>query len=193
MLNKKIPVLISHTGYTGEDGFEIYLKPNQAIESWELLINTGTSLGIQPVGLGARDTLRVEAGLPLYGNELAENISPLEAGLARFIKFEKLNFIGKNALLEQKTNGLVRSLTGIEMIERGIPRSGCPIIKDGQPIGYVTSGNYCPSLQKNMALVLIASQFNIADLELQVDIRGKLTTAKVVNLPFYSRPKGVSK
>jgi aminomethyltransferase len=192
MLEGKIPVLISRTGYTGEDGFEIYLKPNQAIESWELLMNAGAMLGIKPIGLGARDTLRFEASLPLYGNELAKNISPLEAGLARFIKFDKLTFIGKSALLEQKLNGIARSLTGIEMIERGIPRSGYQIFKDGQPIGYVTSGSYCPSLKKNMALVLIASQFNIMDSELQIDIRGKLTTAKVVKLPFYSRPKGVS-
>jgi glycine cleavage system T protein (aminomethyltransferase) len=191
MLGGKFPVLISHTGYTGEDGFEIYLEPAQAIKVWELLMDIGTPLGIKPIGLGARDTLRFEASLPLYGNELSENISPMEAGLERFIKFTKATFIGKTPLLEQKLNGVPRSLAGIEMIERGIPRSGCQILKDDRVMGYVTSGSYCPSLEKNLALVLIPSQFNTTDLELQVDIRGKLTTAKVVKLPFYARPKGV--
>jgi aminomethyltransferase len=193
MLGGKIPVLISRTGYTGEDGFEIYLKPDQAIEAWELLMNSGIPLGIKPIGLGARDTLRFEASLPLYGNELSENITPMEAGLGRFIKFEKSFFIGRTPLLNQKLTGVPRSLTGIEMIERGIPRSGYQIFKDDHLIGYVTSGSYCPSLEKNLALVLITSQFNTTNLELQVDIRGKLTTAKVVKLPFYVRPKGVSK
>jgi aminomethyltransferase len=190
-LRGRIPVLISRTGYTGEDGFELYLKPEYAIETWEMLMATGTVFGIQPIGLGARDTLRFEASLPLYGNELAESITPMEAGLARFIKFEKPAFIGKTTLFAQQLNGVPRSLVGIEMIERGIPRSGCQIFKDGHNIGYVTSGSYCPSLEKNMALVLIASHFNAVNLELQVDIRGKLTAAKVVKLPFYARQKGV--
>jgi aminomethyltransferase len=190
LLKGGIPVLISRTGYTGEDGFEIYLSPEQAIKAWELLMDYGAPLGIQPIGLGARDTLRFEACLPLYGNELTKDISPLEAGLDRFIQFEKPNFVGKDALLQQKLNGVSRTITGIEMTQRGIPRSGCPIIKNGQTVGHVSSGGYCPSLSKNMALVLIANQFNSLGSEFQVDIRGKLIDAKLVNPPFYSRVKG---
>jgi aminomethyltransferase len=193
LLGGKIPVLISRTGYTGEDGFELYLQPDLALDAWELLMHSGTALGIKPIGLGARDTLRFEACLPLYGNELTQDITPLEAGLERFIKFDKPAFIGRDALLAQKKNGIPRVITGLEVIERGIARSGYQIIKDGKPIGYVTSGNYCPSLDKNMALGLIESRFNTPESELQINIRGKLIAAKIVKLPFYTRPKGASR
>jgi aminomethyltransferase len=191
ILEGKYPVIISRTGYTGEDGFEIYLKPDQAVSLWELIMHTGTAAGIQPIGLGARDTLRFEAGLPLYGNELSQDISPLEAGLDRFVKFSKPLFVGREALLSQKLNGVPRTLIGLEMVERGIPRSGCSIIKNDRTIGLVTSGGYAPTFTKNLALALIRSEFNSPDSKLQIDIRGKLVTAKIVKLPFYSRPKGV--
>ncbi|HBE79110.1 MAG TPA: glycine cleavage system aminomethyltransferase GcvT [Firmicutes bacterium] len=191
VLDGKFPVIISRTGYTGEDGFELYLKPDQAVSLWELIMHTGTAAGIQPIGLGARDTLRFEAGLPLYGNELSQDISPLEAGLDRFVKFSKSVFVGREALLKQQTNGIPRTLIGLEMIERGIPRSGCSVIKNNQPIGFVTSGSYAPTLAKNLAIALIQSEFNSPDSKLQIDIRGKLLTAKIIKLPFYSRPKGV--
>ncbi len=188
-----IPVLISRTGYTGEDGFEIYLEPDLAIETWELIMKAGTPMGIKPIGLGARDTLRFEASLPLYGNELTDKITPLEAGLSRFVKLEKPDFIGRKSLLKQQTAGIPRTLVGLEMIERGIPRSECLIYKESQQIGHVTSGNYCPHLQKNMALGLINYQFGILNSEVQVEIRGKLVTAKIVKLPFYSPSKGETK
>ncbi len=190
MLENKFPALISRTGYTGEDGFELYLQPEHAIDVWELLIKYGAPMGLLPIGLGARDTLRFEASLPLYGNELTKSISPLEAGLERFIQFEKSNFSGKDALCHQKLTGIPHSLIGIEMIDRGIPRSDCQVYYNGRNIGYVTSGNYCPFLSKNMALALVQTSYIHADkleTELQIDIRGKLLNAKVVNLPFYSR------
>ena len=187
-----ISVLLSRTGYTGEDGFEIYVRPDQAITLWEILMEAGSEFHIAPVGLGARDTLRFEAGLPLHGNELSPGITPLEAGLARFVKLDKEDFIGKEALLAQQLNGLPRYLTGIEMIERGIPRSGCPVLKDGQPIGFVTSGSYTPTLKKNLAMALLYKPFGNLDEEVQVEIRGKLITGKIVKLPFYTRQKGLS-
>jgi aminomethyltransferase len=189
MLANQIPALISRTGYTGEDGFEIYLQPEYAIEVWELIIKTGTPLGILPVGLGARDTLRFEASLPLYGNELTRSISPLEVGLERFVRFEKPAFLGKDTLFLQKTTGTPRSLIGIEMVDRGIPRSGCEIYFTNKSIGYVTSGNYCPFLSKNMALALVEVSTPAGKLgtELQIDIRGNLLTGRVVDLPFYLR------
>ncbi len=194
ILANQFPVLISRTGYTGEDGFEIYLQPQHAIDVWELLIKSGSVLGISPIGLGARDTLRFEASLPLYGNELTPSISPLEAGLGRFIQFDKANFLGKEALYRQKLTGIPRSLIGIEMIDRGIPRSNCQVYFDNRLIGSVTSGNYCPFLAKNMALGLIQYPFTQVDLtELQIDIRGKRLTAKVISLPFYSRKSAMSK
>lgn len=198
-----LDVLLSRTGYTGEDGFEIYLQPEHAIELWELLITAGATVGIKPIGLGARDTLRFEASLPLYGNELSENISPLEAGLERFIKFDKVNFIGKTSLLKQRMAGISRSLIGLEMTERAIPRSNCRIFQNddalnndgavnGEAIGYVTSGSYCPSLEKNMAMVLLNNNFAKINQEVKVEIRGKTAKAVTLFLPFYRRLKGVS-
>ncbi len=194
ILADQFPVLLSRTGYTGEEGFEIYLQPQHAVDVWELLIQSGSILGISPIGLGARDTLRFEASFPLYGNELTPSISPLEAGLERFIRFDKAIFMGKEALCRQKSAGIPRSLIGIEMIDRGIPRSNCRVYFDNRLIGSVTSGNYCPFLAKNMALALVECSYTQADLpELQIDIRGKLLKAKVVSLPFYSRKSAISK
>lgn len=194
ILAGRFPVLLSRTGYTGEDGFEIYLQLQHAVDVWELLIKSGSVLGISPIGLGARDTLRFEASLPLYGNELTQSISPLEAGLGRFIQFDKAIFVGKEALYRQKLTGIPRSLIGIEMIDRGIPRSNCHVYFDNRMIGSVTSGNYCPFLAKNMALALVRSPYTQVNLpELQIDIRGKLLKAKVVSLPFYSRKSAISK
>ncbi len=186
-------VLISRTGYTGEDGFEIYLRPDHASQLWETLMETGASYGITPAGLGARDTLRFEAGLPLYGNELSETISPVEAGLKRFIKLDKPNFIGKAQLQKQILEGAPRHLIGVKMIERGIPRSSCHVIKDGELIGYVTSGTYCPTLGENMAMALIKTAFAKPNLDISIDIRGKTLHGKTVKLPFYTRLKGVEK
>ncbi len=186
-------VLLSRTGYTGEDGFEIYLRSDQAVHLWETLMEIGASYGITPAGLGARDTLRFEASLPLYGNELSETISPVEAGLNRFIKLEKTAFIGKEQLQKQIKNGTQRRLTGLKMIERGIPRSGCQVFKDDRQIGTVTSGSYCPTLQQNLAMALIETTYVQPDLNVTIDIRGKKLQAKTVKLPFYTRAKGVEK
>ncbi len=184
-----IPVLLSRTGYTGEAGFEMYLPAESGVSLWENLMETGASCGIQPIGLGARDTLRFEAGLPLYGHELGPDITPLEAGLQRFVDFGKDPFLGKEALLQQLTQGLSRRLTGLEMIERGIARSGCRVLRTNQDAGYVTSGNYSPSLRKNLALALLDINAGKTGNEVQVDIRGKLVAAKITDYPFYKRRK----
>lgn len=186
-------VLISRTGYTGEDGFEIYLRPDKAISLWELLLETGEPFGITPSGLGARDTLRLEAGLPLYGNELSESISPIEAGLKRFIKLEKTIFIGKGQLEKAIREGVGRSLIGLRMIERGIPRSGYRVLNNNyKEIGFVTSGSYCPTLNQNLAMALVETPYAQPNLSLSIDIRGKVLQAKTIKLPFYSRPKGAN-
>ncbi len=184
----QVPVLLSRTGYTGEDGFELYLRPHHATLIWEILMAEGAPLGIQPIGLGARDTLRFEAGLPLYGQELSETISPLEAGLGRFVKFDKPHFVGKSALWEQQQRGLARILTGLTMIERGIPRPDYQVLADGSVIGWVTSGSFAPSLNQNLAMVLIDSAFNQPEAAVQVEIRGKRLAAKLTAPPFYTRP-----
>ena len=156
-------------------------------------MKTGASYGITPAGLGARDTLRLEAGLPLYGNELSETVSPVEAGLKRFIKLEKPNFLGKFRLQQEMTGGAQRRLIGVRMIERGIPRSGYQVFKDDKLIGYVTSGTYCPTLGENLAMVLVETAFAQPNIDLTIDIRGKKLLAKTLKLPFYTRPKGDEK
>jgi len=188
----RITALLSRTGYTGEDGFELYCSPGEAAPLWEELIGAGEEAGMEPVGLGARDTLRFEAALPLYGNELSEVISPLEAGLARFVKFEKENFIGKKALLAQ-TNRLPRRLVGLAMTDRGIPRSGFEVFKGETLTGSVTSGNFCPYLNNNLAMALIRSEDAGIGQSVAVGIRGKRIAARVVALPFYSRKKGAGR
>ncbi len=182
-----VECLISRTGYTGEDGFEFYFAPEKAAELWRKVLEAGKPEGIQPIGLGARDTLRFEARLPLYGNELGPEISPLEAGLGIFVKLNKPEFNGKEALVKQKEAGLSRKLVGLEMIERGIARSHYPIQKDGQDVGFVTSGSYSPTLNKNIALGLIQSDLAVLGEEMDVMIRNKPVKAKVIPTPFYKR------
>lgn len=184
-----VPCLISRTGYTGEDGFELYFAPEHAPQLWRKILQSGHPEGIQPIGLGARDTLRFEACLPLYGNELGPGISPLEAGLGIFVKLSKEEFIGRDALIEQKSSGIPRQLVGMEMVERGIARSHFPIEKDGQEIGFVTSGSFSPTLNKNVALGLVRSEFAIQGDTLDVIIRGKSVKARIVPSLFYKRSK----
>lgn len=155
-------------------------------------MEAGAAYNIKPIGLGARDTLRFEAGLLLHGNELTPEITPLEAGLTRFVKLDKENFIGKKLLLEQHLHGTSRHLVGVEMLDRGIPRSGCQLFKDGKHVGFVTSGTYAPSLKKNLAMAMIYNPFGHLDEKIQIEIRGKLITGKIVKLPFYSRRKGMN-
>lgn len=183
-----VQALVSRSGYTGEDGFEIYCKQEDAIYIWENILTAGESEGVVPCGLGARDTLRFEAGLPLYGQELSENISPIEAGLQFAVKVNKeQEFIGKSALQEQITNGPKRKVVGIEMIERGIPRTGYKVLKDGQEIGYVTTGTQSPTLQKSIGMALIDSNFAEVGTELEVEIRNKSVKGKIIPTPFYKR------
>lgn len=185
-----VHALVSRTGYTGEDGFELYVSANEAVRLWQRLIEAGGAHGLEPVGLGARDTLRFEARLPLYGQELSERISPLEAGLGFFVKLDKGDFIGRDALAAQKAQGLPRKSVGIEMIDRGIPRSHYPVFAaDGQRIGEVTTGTQSPTFKRNVGLALLEAAYAANDTEVFVEIRGKKLRAKVVPTPFYKRPK----
>jgi aminomethyltransferase len=180
--------LVSRTGYTGEDGFEIYCKPEDAKELWNQILAAGKEFGVVPCGLGARDTLRFEAKLPLYGQELSKSISPLEAGVGFAVKVDKETpFIGQEALRAQKTDGLPRKLVGVEMIDRGIPRSHYPVFAGGEQVGEVTTGTQSPTLKKNVGLALIKKDFAVIDSEVEVEIRGKRLKAKIVKTPFYKR------
>ncbi|MBW8348095.1 glycine cleavage system aminomethyltransferase GcvT [Bacillus sp. IITD106] len=182
--------LISRTGYTGEDGFEIYCSPSDAEKIWKDLLAVGAEEGLLPCGLGARDTLRFEAALALYGQELSEQISPLEAGIGFAVKLNKEeDFIGKSALQKQKDAGIPRSIVGIEMIDRGIPRHGYKVFAGDEEIGFITSGTQSPTLKKNIGLALINSEYKELGRELTVEIRGKRLKAKVVSTPFYKRAK----
>ncbi|MEW6724004.1 MAG: glycine cleavage system aminomethyltransferase GcvT [Bacillota bacterium] len=181
------PCLISRTGYTGEDGFEIYCRPEAGPRLWRAILAAGQPDGLLPAGLGARDTLRFEARLPLYGHEIDRDISPLEAGLGYFIKLDKGDFIGAEALRAQKEAGIPRRLIGLEMVGRGIARAGYPVYADNRQIGQVTSGSYAPSLGKNMALALVERGHGQLGNELTVEIRGKQVEARVVKAPFYAK------
>ncbi|WHY03186.1 glycine cleavage system aminomethyltransferase GcvT [Neobacillus sp. DY30] len=182
-------VLVSRTGYTGEDGFELYLSASQAEALWVKLLEAGSEDGLKPCGLGARDTLRLEARLALYGQELLSDISPLEAGIGFAVKLNKeSDFIGKSALLVQKEAGLKRKLVGIEVTGRGIPRHGYKVVSaDGEEIGAVTSGTQSPSLKKSIGLALIAVQHAEVGTPVKVEIRNKLIEAVVVKTPFYKK------
>jgi aminomethyltransferase len=182
--------LISRTGYTGEDGFEIYCQPDDAVGLWKEILEAGQTEGIRPCGLGARDTLRFEANLALYGQELSPEISPLEAGIGFAVKLNKeADFIGKAALIKQKETFLKRTLVGIEMVDRGIPRHGYPVFKDGTQIGEVTTGTQSPTLKRNVGLALLAVEHSSVGTEVEVEIRGKKLKAVVVQTPFYKREK----
>lgn len=181
-------VLLSRTGYTGEEGFEIYCTPDAAVRLWDVLLEEGKADGLVPAGLGARDTLRFEAGLPLYGQELSAEISPLEAGIGFAVKVNKeTEFIGKQALAKQKEQGVPRKLAGIEMIDKGIPRTGYPVYAGGRQVGSVTTGTQSPTLKKNIGLVLIDSSTAAEGTELEIEVRGKRLKGKVIATPFYKR------
>ncbi|RKX89166.1 MAG: glycine cleavage system aminomethyltransferase GcvT [Spirochaetes bacterium] len=179
-------VIISRTGYTGEDGFEIYMANEDAADVWNTLYQSTRDRGVVPCGLGARDTLRFESKLPLYGHELTKDISPLEANLSYFVKLDKDDFCGKDALVSQKENGIPRSLRGCEMIDRGVPRAGYTVHLNGEEIGFVTSGTKSPMLNKFLGLVLVKRGIGLkTGDEIEVAINGKLKKAKLVKTPFY--------
>jgi aminomethyltransferase len=181
--------IISRTGYTGEDGFELSLGASIARDVWEVLMERGQSLGLVPAGLGARDTLRLEAGMPLYGHELSEQIDPFQAGLGFACHLVGYDFPGRDALLniQKKTPAWIR--VGLEMTGRRAARQGCAILADGETVGHVTSGSYSPTLDRPIAMGYIAPEFARPGTELQIDIRGHVEPAKVVELPFYCRNK----
>lgn len=182
-----ITLLVSRTGYTGEDGFEIYLPSPMAESVWDRLFSTGAVSGLKPAGLGARDTLRLEMGYLLYGFDIDQNTNPIEAGLERFVSFEKSDFIGKEALIRKKQEGIKRRLIGFELIDRGIPRQGYRIIAKGIEIGTVTSGNISPTLKKGIGLGYVTGGYYRVGEEIMIDIRKKTALARVVALPFYRR------
>jgi aminomethyltransferase len=177
-------MIISRTGYTGEDGFELYLPASAAVEVWRQLMATGAPHGLLPIGLGARDTLRLEKGYALYGHELSRDISPLEAGLAWITKLDKHDFVGKAALVKQKAEGVQRRRIGLVMQERGVPREGYPIFDGDREVGAVTSGTMSPSLKVGIALALVEPAAAGSDNELQVAIRNRRMGVKVVRPPF---------
>ena len=186
-------VMIARTGYSGEDGFEIYVPADEAItvKSWEALLEAGAEFGIRPCGLGARNTLRLEAGMSLYGHEISEEINVLEAGLTRWLKLDKGGFLGREALLAvQEAGGPKRKIVGLEMVERGIARDGYPVLSlDGEPIGEVTSGSPAPFLKANIAMALVPAAIASGGGDLLVDVRGSRVKARQTPLPFYRRPQ----
>lgn len=185
-------ILIARTGYTAEDGFEIYVPSDDQTSTrvWNEVLAAGKEFGAVPCGLGARNTLRLEGKLPLYGHEISDTINVWEAGLDRFCKIEKPEFIGREALENARAGNVERTLVGLEMVDRGIARDGYRILDtEGQQIGYVTSGSYAPFLKKNIALAYVPPEFAALDTGLLVEIRSQGVKAKVVPTPFYKRPK----
>jgi aminomethyltransferase len=181
------PLLVARTGYTGEWGVELMADQAAMRSVWEGVLEAGRSEGLVPVGLGARDTLRLEMGYMLYGNDIDETTTPLEAGLGWVVDFNKPDFIGKNALTAQKQAGVGRKLVGFELLEKGVPRHGHPIQVDGKPVGVVTSGNLSPTLDRGIGLGYVESNYAALGTTLAIDIRGKIKPATVVKPPFYRR------
>ncbi len=186
-------VLIARTGYSGEDGFELYIPSDEAttVKLWNAILEAGAEFGIRPCGLGARNTLRLEAGMSLYGHEISEDINVLEAGLDRFLKLDKGDFIGRDALLAvQNAGGPKRKVIGLEMIERGIARDTyCVYSLEGECIGVVTSGSPAPFLKTNVAMALVPTEVANSGVDVLVDVRGNRARARQVPLPFYKRPR----
>lgn len=180
-------IIVSRTGYTGEDGFEIFVDAKQVVKLWDALLEKNAPDGLRPVGLGARDTLRLEAGLLLYGNDMDETITPIETTIDWTVKFDKDHFIGKESLLRERAKGIERRLIGFEMIDRGIPRHGYPVLKDNLTTGKVTSGSFSPSTNKNIGLCLVQSQYAGIAEEMKVRIRDGDYKARTVKTPFYKR------
>ena len=177
-------VIVSRTGYTGEDGFEIYAAPDYIRSCWDKMI----AAGVQPCGLGCRDTLRFEVGLPLYGDELSEDITPVMAGLTMFVKLDKPEFIGKEALAKQKTEGPAKKLVGIELFDKAIPRHGYPVLNmQGEPIGEVTTGYHTLSTDKSVCMALVDAAYSKLDTEVQIQIRKKVFPGKVIKKQFYNK------
>jgi aminomethyltransferase len=185
-----IPGLVARTGYTGEDGFEVFVDNGRAVELWDALMAAGSASGLAPIGLGARDTLRLEAGMPLYGNELDRTTNPYEANLGRVVKLDKPgDFVGRAALEKAAREGVARRLVGLVMRDRGIARHGYPVFSGDRPTGIVTSGTQSPSLGEAIAMAYVATSDAEPGTMVAVEIRGQRVPAEVVALPFYKRPR----
>ena len=190
-----LEVLLTRSGYTGEDGFEVYLwdtpleRPEKAEKLWQNILEAGEEYGIRPCGLGARDTLRLEAGMCLYGNDIDENTTPIEANLTFTVRFEKDNFIGKDALLRQKIESPKRVRVGLRMLKRGIPRHGYKIFLNGEKIGRVTSGTFSPLLKRGIGMGYVPPENAAIGTQVDVEIRKSLQSAEIVKMPFYDTKK----
>ena len=185
------PVTVARTGYTGEDGFELFVAPDRAADLWKRLLDAGKDAGLVPAGLGARDTLRLEAKMCLYGNDMDETTTLVEAGLGWIVSLDegKGDFVGRGVLEAQKREGAARKLVGFEMVDRGIARHGYPVYVGDEPSGSVTSGSYAPFLQKNIGLCYLPAPRAAVGTPFNVDIRGRRVAARVVPTPFYKRPQ----
>jgi aminomethyltransferase len=186
-----VNTFISRTGYTGEDGFEVYVwdtpveKPENAVKVWNAVLQAGEEFGIEPCGLGARDTLRLEAGMCLYGNDIDEDTTPLEALLSFVVKFEKGDFIGKNALLKEKSEGAKKKRVGVRMLKPGVPRQHYEVFTDNAKVGVITSGTFSPLLEYGIAMAYVASENANAGNKVNVKIREKMVDGEMVKFPFY--------
>jgi len=182
-----VDCLIARTGYTGEDGFEIYFVPEHSEKLWSHLLEDGAEEGLIPCGLGARNTLRLEASMCLYGHEIDDTTTPWEAGLGWICKPNKREFLGREALLRQKEKGVERTLVGFEMQDRFIARDGCAVSAGGKPVGRVTSGSPAPFLKKNIGMAYVPPEFRAPGTEISIEIRGRQAPARIVPMPFYRR------
>lgn len=180
---------ISRTGYTGEDGYEIFVPPAMAARLWDALLEAGKGDGLIPCGLGARDTLRLEASMRLHGNDIDDTTSVLEADLGWIVGWDKDGFLGRDVLVAQRDGGLTRKLVGFELVDRAIARHGYPVYRDGQQIGHVTSGTQTPFLKKAIGMAYVPPDATTPGTELDIDVRGRRVKAVVVAMPFYKRPK----
>ena len=181
--------ILARTGYTGEDGFEFYFPTASSEHIWNTLLEAGKDEGLIPAGLGARNTLRLEAGFPLYGHELDEQTTLIEANLGWIVKLEKGDFIGRSVLQQQRTEGTPKKLIGFEMIDRAPARDAYPVWVEGKAVGKVTSGSPAPYLKKNIGLAYVPPEFAQVGREIQIEIRGRQANAQIITLPFYRRPK----
>jgi aminomethyltransferase len=188
-----VPAIISRTGYTGEDGFEVYAAPDKADQLWDRILDAGahgTPEGILPCGLAARNTLRLESAMALYGHEIDDTTTLLEANLGWICKLNKGDFIGRESLARQKAEGLARKLVGFEVTERGIARDGYDVLLNGEKLGRVTSGSPAPYLKKNIGLAYVPVEYASEGQEIQIDVRGRAVAARIVPVPFYKRERG---
>ena len=180
---------ISRTGYTGEDGFEVFVPPAQAAHVWKAILEAGATADVIPAGLGARDTLRLEASMRLFGNDMDETTTVLEAGLGWIVGWKKDDFNGADVLRAQKATGLDRTLVGIEMVDRAIAQHGYPVVVDGQAVGTVTSGTQTPFLKKAIGMAYVPTTLAEPERQIHVEARGRLAAARIVPMPFYKRPR----